>query len=62
MKAILEKEDGREISWEEASKLQRDLETFAEIIAKAALEEFRKDKILEESQKGNAPPASYVEN
>jgi hypothetical protein len=52
MKVLLEKQHNREFTWEEAGKAQRDLETFVEIISGIMMEQWRREKILEENPKG----------
>lgn len=51
-KDIIEKESGKDISWEEASEGARGLMQLAELALKQALEEQKRKKKLEESPKG----------
>jgi hypothetical protein len=51
-KNLLEKEHGREFTWEEARKAVWDLQTLARIAIEMATEEFRRQKLLKESPKG----------
>lgn len=52
IKDILEKDHGREFTWEEATKTMRDIETLARIVAEIAKEDFRRQKLLKEQPKG----------
>ena len=52
IKNILEKEHGREFSWEEATKAARDMRNLVRIILEFTKEEFRRKKMLEQYPKG----------
>src|SRR5258705_8100803 len=52
IKNILEKEHGREFTWEEATKAAWDLANLAQIALELATEEYRRQKILEQFPKG----------
>ena len=52
IKNILEKKQGKECSWEEASKAARDIRNFAGIICELATEECRRRRMLEQYPKG----------
>ena len=52
IKNILEKKQGKECSWEEASKAARDIRNFAGIICELATEECRRRRMLEQHPKG----------
>jgi hypothetical protein len=52
IKNILEKEQDREFSWEEARKAACDMQNFARIILDITLEEVKRKKLLDESPEG----------
>jgi hypothetical protein len=52
IKALLEKQHGREFSWEEATKAAWDIQSLARILLDAAIEEAKRKKMLEEFPKG----------
>lgn len=52
IKNFLEKEHLREFSWEEATKIERDLTCLAQLALEVAMEEHRRQKMLEQSPKG----------
>lgn len=52
IKGILEKEHGREFTWEEATKAAWDMHNLARICIEMAEEEFRRQELLKESPKG----------
>ena len=52
IKNVLEKEHGREFSWEEANKAASDMRTLARIIFEVATEELRRENMLEQYPKG----------
>lgn len=52
IKSILEKQHGREFTWEEARQAMWDLQMFARIAYEAASEELRREKLLKEQPKG----------
>lgn len=54
LKALIEKDKGKEISWEEASRAASALEGLAKLALESAIEEQRRAKKLEESPKGFA--------
>ncbi|MBP7540656.1 MAG: hypothetical protein KA802_12085 [Saprospiraceae bacterium] len=52
IKALLEKQHGREFSWEEATKAAWDMESLSRIFFDVIMEEIRREQMLKESPKG----------